>query len=115
MTLAERAADFSGRLRWETALPGLRTWDRVVIYRLGQLRKMANVALYRGSDLTAPDVFGLDADHVVIATGGRWLTALYGANELPSGQATGPRIYTPDDLAAGVVPEGPVAVFDFDN
>jgi len=34
---------------------------------------------------------------------------------LPSGQATGPRIYTPDDLAAGVVPEGPVAVFDFDN
>ena len=26
-----------------------------------------------------------------------------------------PRVLTPDDLAAGVVPEGPVAVFDFDN
>jgi dimethylamine/trimethylamine dehydrogenase len=26
-----------------------------------------------------------------------------------------PGIYTPDDLAAGVVPQGPVVVFDFDN
>ena len=52
---------------------------------------------------------------MVVATGARWLTNLCGANELPIAPVSGPRIYTPDDLAAGVVPEGPVAVFDFDN
>jgi dimethylamine/trimethylamine dehydrogenase len=31
------------------------------------------------------------------------------------GQLDGPGIYTPDDLAAGVIPQGPVVVFDFDN
>ena len=25
------------------------------------------------------------------------------------------RVYTPDDIAAGITPEGPVVVFDFDN
>jgi dimethylamine/trimethylamine dehydrogenase len=50
-----------------------------------------------------------------VATGARWLPNLCGANELPQGPLVAPRVYTPDDLAAGVVPEGPVAVFDFDN
>jgi dimethylamine/trimethylamine dehydrogenase len=31
------------------------------------------------------------------------------------GELDGPAVYTPDDLAAGVVPQGPVVVFDFDN
>ena len=31
------------------------------------------------------------------------------------GELNGPGVYTPDDLAAGVVPQGPVVVFDFDN
>jgi dimethylamine/trimethylamine dehydrogenase len=60
-------------------------------------------------------VLAFGAEHVVVATGARWLPSLCGANELPGGCAEGPRVYTPDDLAAGVLPEGPVAVFDFDN
>jgi dimethylamine/trimethylamine dehydrogenase len=115
VTLAERAKDFGGRLIWETSLPGMRSWGRVVDYRLGQLRKMPNVSLFSDSALSVDDVQGFEADHVVVATGARWLTALCGANELPARQITGPRIYTPDDLAAGVEVEGPVAVFDFDN
>ncbi len=35
--------------------------------------------------------------------------------EFPVGELDGPAVYTPDDLAAGVVPQGPVVVFDFDN
>ncbi|MGL4237257.1 oxidoreductase [Tabrizicola sp.] len=114
VALAE-AGEFGGRLRWETTLPGLRPWFRVVDYRLGQLRKMANVALYPGSAMTAEDVESFGADHVVVATGARWTTALCGANEIPVGLLSAPRVYTPDDLAGGAVPEGPVAVFDFDN
>ncbi len=34
---------------------------------------------------------------------------------VPVGEIDGPAVYTPDDLAAGTVPQGPVVVFDFDN
>jgi dimethylamine/trimethylamine dehydrogenase len=115
VALADRARDFGGRLRFESALPGLGQWHRVVDYRLGQLRKMANVSLYPESDLSAQDVRDFGADHVVIATGARWTPTLCGANELPTVPLVAPRVHTPDDLAAGVVPEGPVAVFDYDN
>ncbi len=115
VALAEKADDFGGRLRYETALPGLRQWGRVAEYRLGQLRKMANVSLFAGSDMSADDVAEFAADQVVVATGARWTKALLAASELPEGGLNGPRVYTPDDLAAGLRPEGPVAVFDFDN
>lgn len=115
VALADRAREFGGRLRWESRLPGLGQWHRVVDYRMGQLCKLPNVSLYPESELSADDVREFGADHVVIATGARWLPHLCGANELPTGPLVAPRVYTPDDLAAGVVPEGPVAVFDYDS
>jgi dimethylamine/trimethylamine dehydrogenase len=115
VTLAEAAGDFGGRLRFETRLPGLGTWGRVVDWRLGQLKGRSNVSLYPGSRLSADDVLGLEHRHVVIATGARWTRMLYGTTEFPQGELTGPNVYTPDDLAAGSLPVGPVVVFDFDN
>ena len=115
VALADRAREFGGRLRWESRLPGLGQWHRVVVYRMGQLRKLPNVSLYPESELSADDVLEFGAHHVVIATGARWLPHLCGANELPAGPLVAPRVYTPDDLAAGIVPEGPVAVFDYDS
>lgn len=115
VSLADRQRQFGGRLVWETALPGLKQWSRVAEYRLGQLKQMRNVTLYPESELSAQDVLDFGAEHVVTATGARWLDVLCGANELPGGHAQGPRVYTPDALKRGVVPEGPVAVFDFDN
>ncbi len=115
VTLAEAQRDFGGRLLWETRLPGLREWFRVADYRLGQLRKMPNVALHAESPMEADDVRDFGADHVIIATGARWTRNLCGANEIPSGPLDAPGVYTPDDIAAGVTIEGPVAVFDFDN
>jgi len=61
------------------------------------------------------DVLGLEHARVVIATGARWTRSLYSTLELPAGELTGPGVHTPDDIAAGVVPEGPIVVFDFDN
>jgi len=40
---------------------------------------------------------------------------LFSTLEFPVGELNGPAVYTADDLAAGVVPSGPVVVFDFDN
>ncbi len=115
VSVAEKARQFGGRLLWESALPGLKQWFRVVDYRLGQLRQMPNVNLYLESEMSAEDVLGFGAEHVVIATGSGWLPVLCNNTEIPSGTLDGPRIYTPADLMRGVVPEGPVAVFDYDN
>ncbi|MDP5084738.1 MAG: FAD-dependent oxidoreductase [Yoonia sp.] len=115
VALAEARDDFGGRLLFESALPGLRAWMRVAEYRLGQLRKLPHVSLYPASPMTDADVRDFGADHVIVATGARWTTRLCGANELPVAGLEAPRILTPDDLARGQVPEGPVAVFDFDN
>ncbi|NNM62407.1 MAG: FAD-dependent oxidoreductase [Steroidobacteraceae bacterium] len=115
VTIADAANEFGGRLRFETRLPGLSTWGRVRDWRLGQLRDRANVSLYPGSELTETDVLGLEHSHVVIATGARWTRMLYSTIEFPTEEIAAAGVYTPDDLAAGTVPEGPVVVFDFDN
>jgi dimethylamine/trimethylamine dehydrogenase len=115
VTLADAAAEFGGRLRFERRLPGLSAWGRVVDWRLGQLRERPNVNLYPGSELAVDDILGLEHEHVVVATGARWTRMLFSTLEFPVGELSGPAVYTPDDIAAGVVPQGPVVVFDFDN
>jgi len=115
VTLADAAGEFGGRLGFERRLPGLAAWGRVVDWRLGQLRERANVNLYPGSELGPDDVLGLEHRHVVIATGARWTKMQFSTLEFPVGELDGPGVYTPDDIAAGVVPAGPVIVFDFDN
>jgi dimethylamine/trimethylamine dehydrogenase len=40
---------------------------------------------------------------------------LFSTLEFPVGELDGASVYTPDDLAAGVVPPSPVVIFDFDN
>jgi dimethylamine/trimethylamine dehydrogenase len=115
VTIADAAAQFGGRLRYETRLPGLATWGRVVDWRMGQLRGNEHVNLYPGSPLAGADILDLAHTHVVLATGAHWTKMLYGTNEFPVEPLQGPGIYTPDDLAAGIEPEGPVVVFDFDN
>jgi dimethylamine/trimethylamine dehydrogenase len=115
VSLAEAANAFGGRLRFETRLPGLATWGRVLDWRLEQLERLTNVNLYVGNELSVDDVLGLEHARVVIATGARWTRSLYSTLELPAGELVGPHVYTPDDIAAGVVPDGPIVVFDFDN
>jgi dimethylamine/trimethylamine dehydrogenase len=115
VTLADTAKEFGGRLRFETRLPGLATWGRVVDWRLGQLRERPNVNLYPGSELNPDDILALEHGHVVVATGARWTKMLFSTLEFPVGEMDAPGVYTPDDLAAGIVPPGPIVVFDFDN
>jgi dimethylamine/trimethylamine dehydrogenase len=71
--------------------------------------------MYPGSEMTADDLLGMEHARLVIATGSRWTRFLYSSLEIPVGRLDGPAVYTPDDLAAGRLPEGPVLVYDFDN
>ncbi|MGE0211740.1 MAG: FAD-dependent oxidoreductase [Parvibaculaceae bacterium] len=115
VALADQRERFGGRLAWEAKLPGLGQWHRVVDYRLGRLREMPNVELFPASRLVPDDVLDFGAEHVVVATGARWLKMGYSPDEFPLGSLDSPGVYTPDDIAAGVDIEGPVAVFDFDS
>jgi dimethylamine/trimethylamine dehydrogenase len=115
VTLAEAADDIGGRLRFETRLPGLSSWGRVLDWRRGQLQRLTNFNLYRGNRLSADDILELGSHHVVIATGSHWARMLYSPLEVPAGTLDAPNVYTPDDIAAGVHLEDPVVVFDYDN
>jgi dimethylamine/trimethylamine dehydrogenase len=115
VSVAEAAEDIGGRLRFETRLPGLAAWGRVLDWRRGQLDRLANVTVYRGNRLTPEEILELGNTHVVIATGARWARLLYSPLEIPVGTLEGPGVYTPDDIAAGTQLEAPIVVYDFDN
>lgn len=113
--LSEADDRLGGRLRFETRLPGLASWARVLDWRQGQLQRLANVTIYRGNHLDAGDILELRPGHVVMATGSHWVALLHSALEVPAGTVDDPRVYTPDDVAAGAPLADPVVVFDFDN
>lgn len=115
VTLADRATEFGGRLRFETQLPGLAAWGRVRDWRLGQLAQLDRATLYPANELCADDVLELAPKHVVVATGARWTRMLYSAMEVPGRELDMPGVYTPDDVAAGTRLEGPIVIFDYDN
>ena len=115
VSVAEAGEDIGGRLRFETRLPGLSGWGRVLDWRRGQLERLNNVDVYRGNRLSAQDILELGNAHVVIATGSRWQRLLYSPLEVPAGHLESGGVFTPDDVAAGARVESPVVVYDFDN
>ena len=115
--LADARRELGGRVTREARLPGLAEWARVRDWRLGQIRRMNNVAMYLDSPLTAQDVLDFGAEHVVIATGARWRRDGYGRThgEAIPDFVDHPAVFTPDDLMDGTLPEGPVALYDDDG
>jgi dimethylamine/trimethylamine dehydrogenase len=114
--LAEASKALGGRVNLESRLPGLGQWARVRDWRVTQLGKMANVAIYRDNDVSAADVLGFGAERVVLATGCHWRRDGYGRSNgaaIPGFDRA--RIFTPDDVMRGVLPDGPVLLFDDDS
>jgi dimethylamine/trimethylamine dehydrogenase len=116
VSLAEAQREVGGRVSLEARLPGLAEWARVRDWRLGQINKMPNVALYRDNRLTVQDVLEFGAQHVVLATGGYWRRDGYGrSNGFGVPGFDGPNVYTADDVMRGTAPPGPVLLFDDDG
>ena len=114
--LAEATRELGGRVARECRLSGLATWGRVRDYRVGQIDRMRNVAVYRESLMDADAVRAAGCSLVAIATGARWRgdgmgrwhdDPLPGLSALP--------VFTPDDIMAGTLPDGPVLIFDDDH
>jgi dimethylamine/trimethylamine dehydrogenase len=114
--LAEAARELGGRVTLEARLPGLAEWARVRDWRVGQINKMSNVAVYRDNTLTAQDVLEFGAENVVLATGARWRRDGFGrSNGRPIEGFDSSAIYTPDDILRGKLPHGRVVLFDDDS
>ena len=116
VTLAEARDELGGRVAHECRLPGLAAWGRVRDYREQQFIRLANVEVYRESELTADHVREFAVPRVVLATGAIWRRDGVGHQHLvPIAGADGATVFTPDDLFAGASPDGPVVVYDDDH
>ncbi len=117
VTLAEASRELGGRVSKESRLPGLTEWARVRDYRVQQIERMPNVDIYRESKLGAEDVLAVGADHVAIATGATWRRDGFGRSHLEGISNLGPaeQVFTPDDIMAGLLPEGRVLLYDDDH
>jgi dimethylamine/trimethylamine dehydrogenase len=72
VTLLEARKEVGGRVLRESALPGLNEWRRVVDWRLTQIKKMKNVAVYPSSPMTADEILETGAQNIILATGATW-------------------------------------------
>lgn len=108
VAFAERSP--GGRVNREATLPGLATWGRVRDWRVTMLAKLPNVTLYPESVMSAADVLGFAADHVVLATGSVWRRD--GVGVLGMTARLYPGALTPDDVFAGAAVRGPVVIYD---
>jgi dimethylamine/trimethylamine dehydrogenase len=115
--LAEAERELGGRVTREAKMPGLSEWARVRDYRVQQISSMPNVDVYLENRMQAEDVAAIEADHIVIATGARWLADGRGLHNNTGIQKLGPaeQIFTPDDIMAGRLPTGPTLIFDDDH
>ncbi|MEO7965289.1 MAG: FAD-dependent oxidoreductase, partial [Gemmatimonadaceae bacterium] len=106
VTLAEGRAEFGGRVARESCLPGLNEWRRVIDWRLGEIKRMPNVALYPGSLVAEGDVLEFGASHVIVATGSHWRRDGVGRGRwrpIPGHDAA--NVLSPDDVLATLTPE----------
>ena len=115
VTIAEKDAEFGGRVRLESSLKGLSAWGRVADYRLYQLQQMGNVSLFAESEITAADVAEFEADNIIVATGARWSNSGAGANTFNPIPGFANHALTPDDVMKGVELKGPVIIYDDDH
>ncbi len=115
--LAEATRELGGRVTKESQLPGLSEWARVRDYRVQQIQVMPDVDIYLDNNLTAEEALSLGAEHIVIATGSKWRRDGFGRYHKTPGLNLGPgeKVFTPDDIFAGRMPQGKVLVFDDDH
>ncbi len=116
VAVAESRTEIGGRVARECKLPGLSAWGRVVDYRQYQLSQRPDVDIYLDSKLSADDIMEFGFENVAIATGATWRRdGVARQHVVPMPISPDAKIYTPDDLMDGAIPQGKVVVFDDDH
>ncbi len=117
VVVTEATRNLGGRVALEARLPGLAAWIRVLDYRVEQIDQLDNVEIYRESEITAEEALGYGFDHVAVATGSTWRNDGVGRwHTSPMPVHGDMAVFTPDDLMAGLRPEGRrIVLFDDDH
>jgi dimethylamine/trimethylamine dehydrogenase len=121
VTLLDARKELGGRVLRESALPGLNEWRRVLDWRMTQLKKMKNVAMYPSSPMTTEDILESGAQNIILATGATWRRDGVGRTlwkPIPGYELE--NVFTPDDLmdekeVIGNWARGNVVVYDDDH
>jgi NADPH-dependent glutamate synthase beta chain and related oxidoreductases len=99
VTLLEARKELGGRVIRESALPGLNEWRRVADWRLTQIKKMKNVAVYPSSPMTADEILETGMQSIIVATGATWRRDGIGRTlRKPIPGHASPNVLSPDDL-----------------
>ena len=107
VTLLEARKEPGGRVLRESALPGLNEWRRVMDWRLTQIRKMKNVAVYPSSPMTAGELLETGAQNIILATGAAWRRDGMGRTlRKPIPGYPLQNVFSPDDLMEHLEPGG---------
>ena len=116
VTLVDQKTELGGRLLGESKLPGLASYARVKDHRIYQLQQKSNVDIFLDSQLTTLDILEFQADHILLATGSKWLNDGTGRTHWqPLAGLDDTLIYTPDNIQEGNMPTGSVVLFDDDH
>ncbi len=116
VTLAEADTQLGGRINTESRMPGLSEMARVRDWRLAQLAKMPNVAIYPENRLDAESVCELAMPHVLIASGASWRTDGVGRYRLSAFEGhTREGVISVESMLAGDLPKGHVMIYDDDH
>ncbi len=116
VTLTDARRQLGGRVTLESLLPGMAEYARVRDWRVGQIEKLVNVEVHLQSEVDEQQILDFGADRVVIATGAIWRRDGIGRElDAPVDGWDRPSVFTPDDIMSGVMPDGPVVVFDDDH
>ena len=115
--LAEAGTVLGGRLPREAALKGMSEYIRVRDYREQSFVDLPNLEVYLDSTMTPDDIFGLEPDHVAIATGAKWHSLRFDGEvyrPIAMGEAA-EAVLTVEDILDGKRPAGKVIVYDEDG
>jgi len=116
VTLLEARKELGGRVLRESALPGLNEWRRVMDWRLTQIKKMKNVAMYPSSPMTAEEILESGAQNIILATGATWRRDGVGRTLWKPIQGHDlPNVFSPDDLMDGKLVNGNLVIYDDDH
>lgn len=114
--LCEARAELGGRVVRESRLPMIEVWRAVADYRIAAIERMDNVEVRLNNSLSSSDILELGADHVVVATGSTWRRDCADRRGSANPEKLdGVKIYTPDDILDGAVPDGKVVIYDDDH
>lgn len=116
VTLVDSKPELGGRVLLESRLPGLSEWRRVAEWRLALPQRRDNVQLFPASHMTSKDILDTGIRDVIIATGAQYRRDGVGRSiHFPIHGLQESKVFTPDDIMDGRLPEGQVVIYDDDH